>query len=139
MLRNKSTVRPSIVQNRQGKVLVNIEIKEVEVTNEMDDSTSIGFEFFQIRLNKNLNREELLSELISKVLDIKAKELGYDNIASVRSYTGFENVFKDECVKLSTWASSCWEVAGGIRVEVANGTREYPTIEESLDLLPVLA
>lgn len=74
---------------------------------------------------------------IQKYIDDKAKEYRYDNMASVRSYTGFDNIFKEECLKLAAWGTSCWAVAGQIEYDVINGVRPMPTLEEVMAELPV--
>ena len=79
-----------------------------------------------------------MSKIISNLLDAKAKEYGYDDIKSVRSYTGFDNIFKDECLIIATWGSDCWATAGQIRQDVEAGLRQLPNSpDELLAELPV--
>ena len=78
-----------------------------------------------------------LSMEIGDRLDSEAMRHRYDDMKSVRSYTGFENVFQTEAIALATWGSSCWEKAGLIEYEVQHGIRPMPTVAEVLAELPV--
>lgn len=78
-----------------------------------------------------------LSSAINDHLDDTARLYRYDNIASARSYAGFENAFQGECVKLAQWSANCWVVADTVEAEVLAGDRAMPTVEEMIGLLPV--
>ena len=77
-----------------------------------------------------------MNKAIQTMLDNKAKDFGYDNIMSCRSYAGYANQYQEEATKLATWCSEVWVKAGEIAEDVATGNREMPTIDELLDELP---
>ena len=81
-------------------------------------------------------QKDEMSKAIQKMLDSKAKEYRYENMMSVRSYTGYQNYFQAEALALATWASACWIKAGQIEFMVANGDMEAPSIEELLAEMP---
>lgn len=83
------------------------------------------------------NARDSINTEIQKLLDTKAQEYRYDNIMSARSYAGYENPFKAEALKLSVWASNCWEKAGQIESEVDSGAREMPTVEQVISEMPI--
>ena len=82
------------------------------------------------------NAQIEMSKAIENLLDTTSQTYRYDDMKSVRSYTGFDNVFRDECIKLATWGSDCWVVAGQIEYDVLNGNRAMPTVEELINELP---
>ena len=79
-----------------------------------------------------------VSKAIQKLLDDTAKAHRYDDMKSVRSYTGFDNPFRDECIAMAKWAANCWIYAGELEASVRSGARSMPTIEEVLAELPLL-
>lgn len=83
------------------------------------------------------NQKRDISNIIQKILDDKSREFRYDNAMSVRSYTGFENPFKDECIGLSIWFANVWVKAGQIESDVLGGLRALPTVKEILSELPI--
>jgi len=74
---------------------------------------------------------------IQQHLDKKAQELRYDNMMSARSYSGYDNAFRDEATKLAKWCCDCWIKAGEIEEDVKNGNRDMPTVDEVLAELPL--
>ncbi len=49
-----------------------------------------------------------LHSILSKLMDDKAKEYGYDNIISACSYCALPNPFQEESTKFFVWRSSIW-------------------------------
>ena len=94
-------------------------------------------ELLDAKANEELaNRPIEINNAIQSHLDAKAQEFRYDNMASARSYTGFDNVFKTECIALATWGSDCWVKAGQIEQDVLAGNRDMPTIDIVLAEMP---
>jgi len=90
----------------------------------------------EIEEKKALEEAKAFNSAIHNLLDAKAKEYRYDNMMSVRSYTGYQNAFQEEARKLAKWASDVWVVAGEIESDVVSGIREKPTVSELLEELP---
>ena len=84
------------------------------------------------------NMRKDMTNAIEWLLDSKAQEFRYDDMKSVRSYTGFDNPFRAECITLATWGASCWIAAGQIEADVASGNRAMPTITELMAEMPQL-
>jgi len=84
-----------------------------------------------------MNKSNDISAAIENVLTEKANEYRYDDMKSVRSYTGFDNPFKEQCITLATWSSLCWVKASEIEIDVMNGARQMPSVEQVLLELPV--
>jgi len=93
------------------------------------DYTSVQDLVFQNRLKE-------LEYWVQDYLDQKAQERGYDDIKSVRSYTGYTNKFQDECIAISQWCSDCWDVAIQGMNDIINGIKPIPTKDELITSLP---
>jgi len=82
------------------------------------------------------NRLKELEYWIQEYLDQKAQERGYDDIKSVRSYTGYTNKFQTECIDIAQWCSDCWDVSIQGMNDIINGTSPIPTQSELIASLP---
>ncbi len=81
--------------------------------------------------------ENMFTEAIDEYIGSVAKSNGYTNIISVRSYTGFDNPFQQDCTKLAKWSADCWVKAGEIKDDVLAGNRAMPTVEQVIAEMPV--
>ncbi len=63
-------------------------------------------------------------EEIQQLLDKTAVDNGFEDIKSARSYTGFDNYFKETALALATWSANCWVTAGGIQAQIESGDIE---------------
>ena len=79
------------------------------------------------------------TDLIQRILDAKARTLGYDNCNSVCTYvdTGVQK-FDDEGVAFRRWRSAVWAKGYELLAEVKSGVRAIPTSDELIQLLPSL-
>jgi len=85
---------------------------------------------------KRVNYGTEIQEAVQSHVDALAQSKRYDNMMSVRSYTGFPNKFQRECMSMSIWAGDCWAVVTDIEVAVMLGQRAIPTVQEVLKELP---
>lgn len=74
--------------------------------------------------------------VVSEFLDSEARKLGYDNIISARSYSGYPNEFQTDSQKFIKLSSLCWSISYAIIDEIKSGKRETITKEELISLLP---
>jgi gamma-glutamyl:cysteine ligase YbdK (ATP-grasp superfamily) len=56
---------------------------------------------------------------------------------AISNYTGYNNEYREIAEKLGAWIAEVFKVAEQIELDVANGDREMPTVEEVLAELPV--
>lgn len=82
-------------------------------------------------------RIEMLSLELSKNLDLKAQEFKYDSMLSARSYCGFENIFKAECLSLALWANACWIKFSEIETVMLADTTVMMSSAEMLAEMPI--
>jgi len=87
---------------------------------------------------KYSNMQKEITIKIQNLLDTKARSKGYDGMQSVRSYAGYDNEFKDECVNMARWCSLCWAKAKEIAVDVNSGARPFPTVAQAMSEMPEL-
>ena len=99
------------------------------ITKEMVDAEQAKLDRIAYSIN--------IQELVQSHIDDLARTKRYDNMMSVRSYTGFPNKFQKECMSMSIWASNCWGVVSDIEAAVMSGQRTIPTAQEVLGELPV--
>jgi hypothetical protein len=83
------------------------------------------------------NLQKPYTEAVQEVLDTQAQELGYENILSACSYSGYENPFKLESESFIVWRGAVWATCYQILGEVLAETRVMPTIDELLAELPI--
>lgn len=83
--------------------------------------------------------QKQITDAVQRVLDKKAQELNYDSCLSVCSYvdTGVKK-FDDEGRSFRTWRSAVWAKSYEILAEINAGTRNNPTEEELIAMLPKL-
>jgi len=80
--------------------------------------------------------KEKVNKAIQSTLDKQAQALRYDSMISARSYAGYVNAFQEECTKLASWSSACWEAVAVMEQEYDN-TGELMTVEDVISILPV--
>lgn len=107
---------------------------EVERPLTAQEETEVGVAMAQ---NAAMTQLAAMSDAIQNLLDSQAQVYRYDNMMSVRSYTGYANPFQTESLNLADWASNCWATAGQIEYDVMNGLRPIPSIEGLLAEMPV--
>jgi hypothetical protein len=98
----------------------------------------VDAEVQRLLLERSIQRgEAALSAAIQAHIDAPAKAWGYDDARSAVSYVGDAYPrFDAEGQAIKAFRSDCWRVAGIVRASVLAGTRQPPTIEEMLALLP---
>lgn len=94
---------------------------------------------FPVELQQEMmaNAKIAFTAALNNYLDGIAQSFRYDDMKSVRSYTGFDNPYREESIALAQWSADCWLIAGQIEADVVSGTREIPTIEEVVSELPI--
>lgn len=76
---------------------------------------------------------------IQNYMDLKAQELNYDSIFTAITYENDSNSkFANEAKAFKQWRSNVWTTCYAILDECLAGTREVPTKEELIALLPEL-
>lgn len=70
-------------------------------------------------------------------LDIKAQEVGYDNILTACSYVGAPNPFEEESKTFVAWRGNVWAYCYAELQKVIAGTRPMPTLAQIIGELPV--
>ncbi len=76
---------------------------------------------------------------VQQMMDAKAQERRYDNIASACTYAGDPDpVFNAEGAACKAWRSAVWRECYTALAEVAAGTRPQPAIEDFVASLPNL-
>ena len=138
---NYTEITPEDIENLFDKVAEfhgeNIEIFDTE----LDIWRALNTEEQQILDDNipNIIKEKytkIIISLVEDLLDNVAHSKGYDNIMSVRSYTGYDNPFKTECVKISNWASSVWVYLWAMKNDVETNNKPLPDIEDVMNELP---
>lgn len=87
----------------------------------------------------NPNEEQRLKMIendIQSHIDRQANALGYDGIASIGKYLGYDNPFRAECEKLGLFNANCWVAAFGLLQSYKDGTATFSTSDEIIALLP---
>lgn len=82
------------------------------------------------------NASVQLTAELNNYLDEVAQSFRYDDMKSVRSYTGFDNPYQAEALVLAQWSTTCWVKAGEIEADVIIGDRLMPTLAEVIAELP---
>lgn len=75
-----------------------------------------------------------LSNIVKEYVDGIAQSLRYDSIEAISKYIGFENPFKDECIRLAEFNAKCWFKA--IEIEGTLTSSMYVIKEDIIPLLP---
>ena len=104
-----------------------------------DDYIDIVGESIDIATTNAQEIQKFYTAVIQNHLDAMAAQLGYDSCLSVCSYgdTGVQK-FDDEARAFKQWRSAVWAKGYEILDECLKGTRNIPTIEELIKLLPEL-
>ena len=77
-----------------------------------------------------------LSKWTAELLDEQAQLLKYDDIKSVRTYTGYPNIYQIECVELAKWSSNMWYVLSKVEPKVIDGSLTITSKDELKAQLP---
>ena len=89
-----------------------------------------------VKTNQLQTLQSLGTSIVDQYLDTIAKQHGYADIISARSYTGFTNQFQDESQRFVAFSAECWSTAFSIFDGVINHGNNSPTIEEFKAQLP---
>ena len=82
---------------------------------------------------------ESFVRVVQDFMDSKAQELNYDSIFTAITYENDTNVkFAKEAEAFKAWRSKVWTTCYAVLDEVLAGSRNTPTKEELLALLPEL-
>jgi len=85
------------------------------------------------------NKVEEMKKWIQEYLDETSLSFGYDDIKSVRSYTGFSNPFQAECTDIARWCTECWTYTIQAFSDIQAGIRTFPSTKTDLvNELPIL-
>jgi len=89
-----------------------------------------------------LTPEQVLSiytNAIQRFMDQKASEKNYDNIKSAALRAALpDSPFHAEGIAAGTWMDNCWALSYQILDEVKAGTRNMPTVDQLIGMLPEL-
>jgi len=103
----------------------------------IEEHNEYGMDFpVEVQQLMMLNASKEMTAELNVYIDGIAKSFRYDDMKSVRSYTGFENPFREECTTLAQWSAQCWITAGTIEAAVVAGDRPMPSMAEVLEELP---
>jgi len=85
---------------------------------------------------KITNTKVQLNNYLVEIANDVAKEYGYDNIISARSYTGYPNMYQKECVKIAEWDANNWKILETIQEKVLSGDLVINSKEDLRAQLP---
>lgn len=130
-MKTQSNQYPSVGQYDDQHMSVPINI--IEATR--DDETIYEYDMMLVRQGS----DEIATAInaVQEMMDLKAKERGYDNILSACTYATSTNTkFAAEGQACVTWRDSVWAACYQIMEDVASGTVPEPTLNELLAELP---
>lgn len=130
-MKTQSNQYPSVGQYDDQHMSVPINI--IEATR--DDETIYEYDMMLVRQGS----DEIATAInaVQEMMDLKAKERGYDNILSACTYaTNTNTKFAAEGQACVTWRDSVWSACYQIMADVASGTVPEPTLNELLAELP---
>ena len=87
----------------------------------------------------NPNDEQKLNTIKGSIqmhIDLKAQSLGFDNINSISKYMGFDNPYRADAEALASWTANVWFYVEAELVNMQEGNRTIPTVEEAIAELP---
>ena len=87
----------------------------------------------------NPNDEQKLNMIKGSIqmhIDLKAQSLGFDNINSISKYMGFDNPYRADAEALASWTANVWFYVEAELVNMQEGNRTIPTVEEAIAELP---
>jgi hypothetical protein len=125
-----------VKQNQYGEWLQNWVIKDIVF--ETEEAQSAATQASVTRKNNNIKSQ--INEMVDTILRGQAIGKGYDSIVSAVSYAEESSVpsFQADGIAFREWRSKVWESAIIIIDEVLADTREIPTKDELVELLPKL-
>ena len=74
--------------------------------------------------------------IMNNIIETKARDFGFDNAASARSYASVENKYQAFSIGFTKWSAEFWSVGESIAASVMSGKRAIPTDDELYELLP---
>ena len=74
--------------------------------------------------------------IMNNIIETKARDFGFDNAASARSYASVENKYQAFSIGFTKWSAEFWNVGEDIAASVMSGKRAIPTDDELYGLLP---
>lgn len=82
----------------------------------------------------------LLVASLQKIMDAKARSLGYDDIKTAITYRGDPNPkFAAEAEAFFVYRSGVWTTAYAYLARVQAGEVDFPTDEEAIEMMPVFS
>jgi hypothetical protein len=126
----------NVVDNGDDWV-IEYDANATEICNAIEEHVGYMFNYpdeVQVELLNNASKD--MTAKLNKYIDGIARSYRYDDMKSVRSYCGFPNPFRDQCLVLAAWSAECWVVAGQIEAAVKSGERPMPSMEEVIAELP---
>lgn len=105
------------------------------------DQVFLGNQPVEVEFSAKSN-EQIIKKFqleVQEYMDSKAQELNYDSIFTAITYENDSNSkFASEAKAFKAWRSNVWTTCYAILDECLSGTREVPTKEELISLLPEL-
>ncbi len=81
----------------------------------------------------------LITLTLQRAMDARAREFGYDDLATAITYRGDPNPkFAAEAEAFFAWRSAVWTQAYALLAQVEQGVASLPTTEEALAMMPEL-
>lgn len=80
-----------------------------------------------------------LISALQAAMDEDARSYGYDDIKTAITYRGDPNpTFAAQAEAFFVWRSAVWTQAYALLAQVQRGLAELPTVQEAIDMMPVL-
>ena len=81
----------------------------------------------------------VLTAALQDEMDARARSLGYDDIKTAITYRGDPNpTFAAQAEGLFLWRSAVWTQAYALLAQVQQGLAQFPTVQEAIDMMPML-
>lgn len=113
-------------------IVIDSSVDEEEVAMAIERHQALEYNYAGLEVEIITNKGNQLKGWIQEFLDETALEHDYDDIKSCRSYTGFDNPFRAECLTLANWCSSIWIQAIVVQQDIMSGNRGFPESKEAL-------
>lgn len=83
-----------------------------------------------------MNMRTDMQDGIEQYFNSISRSFGFEDIKSVRSYTGFDSVYQEIALEIAKWSVDCWVKAEEIAEDVLAGNRDIPTLAEVIAEFP---
>ena len=91
----------------------------------------LGHDRFRITRDKSY-----FMSIMNNIIETKARDFGFDNAASARSYASVENKYQRVSIGFVQWSAEFWNTGESLLKDVLSGNRALPTDDELKALLP---